>query len=181
LNNISYVVYPVLSAKSFKWICIVCSIFLFLFAIFTPNSGVSTVSAVRYACDFGNQFPMIRVLNRKLHSCYLPVSYGGAIVSGFVVGVLFCFSEFRKPVQPNSVIPDDMMKRWFAWALMIVVIASAWLIQSPAPARSLFDLMSSNRITVGVFASIMFGAHVIAWAWMFIAVSVKIREMKWKD
>jgi hypothetical protein len=180
VTKISYVICPAFSANTFRLIWMACGACIALSAILTPDPGMSMTGIEKFACEFGNEFPMIRMLNRNLHSCYLPVSYGGAVLFGFIVGVIFCFSEFRQPVQPDSVIPNDTKRRWLTWLLMIIVIGSVWLIDSPSPRPGFFGRMSSNRLAVGISAPILFGGLVAAWAWVFIAISVKIREIKCK-
>jgi hypothetical protein len=84
-------------------------------------------------------------------------------------------------VQPDSVVPRDTKKRWLTWLVMFVIIASVWFIDSPSARPGFFGRMSSNRLTVSISAPIFFGGHMAAWIWIFVAISVKIREIGCKS
>jgi hypothetical protein len=180
MDKISYVIYPIIPPSVFRVIFVVCCIVLASCALFAPEVLDDTEGFSARACALGARIPMVRMLN-WWNTCYLSISYGGAIFLGFVVSILYCFTRFPGQIEVSSIIPSDRKNRILMWFTCLFLIAGTWTFSTPPTTSSWkWSWVSSNRVTVSMFAPMLFGLHVVIWGWIFLDFSMKARKVVWK-
>jgi hypothetical protein len=175
-KKILYVFYPALSMSTFRVIFILCCGGLILCALLVPQAKSDDFGFVDLACDLGNDVAMVRMLNWK-HGCYVSVSYGGAVAGGFVAAILYCFTKFPQPLPLELVIPAGRWKKLSTALLFAFMIAGTWTIASAPMSFWKWSWISSNRVTVAMFAPMLFLLHMAIWGWLCFALTLKIRKI----
>jgi hypothetical protein len=172
------VVYPLLSIRVVRVIFAACCVGLSLIVLLMPEVIDGHAGISRFACDFGNNIPIVRTLNARLRGCYLSAGYGAATILGFAFAPLYCLTRFPKPLQLNVIIPASRASRIAMIFLMACPILLTWFARSNELTPPRWMLMSSNRFAASLFAPLFFGVHLLSWSFLFLIAVIGVRKQR---